>query len=765
MRRIAATVGALCLAGTVLTVSAAAQAESDIPGSSPEQATQTLRAAAIAEEAPSGLQVVVDERGRISHSVDATGTVQAASTVSPIKPVGAELRRATLFVASTGFSGPATGELLLDGTNVPLNDGVASFIQSANYWADVTTLVRSKTELAASGPIDFEIAETNARSIDGAILSLIWNDPSTLQDRSVVLLFGAQQTSGDEFVLQMAQPLNPTQPESILEMSLGITFGYQTGDSYQYSTVDVNGQRLTSSAGGEDDGESANGALITVGGAGDTPTNPDDPFGAPTSPRDDDELYDLSSYVRTGDTQITIATANPSNDDNVFFAAFTTNPPVDTVITPGGSGEWWVALGDSFSSGEGAEWFDEGTNTSLNECRRSDAYASLANQTLGNPFSADRFFFAACSGARIPDFMTDRQYPSSPEGVHGGKPQLQYLQDRRAGVVTMTLGGNDMGFSNVVGACAGTAILDSGKGTVWDIGYLNSLDRNARASDWRALAATCDRYNNKTLGSFAVGVEQNIRSKKEALIEVYRSTRDAAPNAKIFVVGYPVFIPGENTATPSCGGLVGLNGQERTWLRTLIQSANQVIREAVAESGTGAQFVDVEQVVETIGSSDGHNHLICAEDPYWHGASVGGDNPAHNRFHPMRNAHVEIAARLAVCYRDSSQCDPPKPWKICDGQIANIYGTGGADSIRGLDTAHRDVIVALGDNDTVNGLNGNDVICGGDGNDRLYGGGGGDRLFGEAGDDLTDGGNQNDHCDGGPGSDRHADCEARVGFP
>jgi hypothetical protein len=36
----------------------------------------------------------------------------------------------------------------------------------------------------------------------------------------------------------------------------------------------------------------------------------------------DDELYDLIPFVANGDTQIDVATINPSNDDNILFGAF-----------------------------------------------------------------------------------------------------------------------------------------------------------------------------------------------------------------------------------------------------------------------------------------------------------------------------------------------------------------------------------------------------------------------------------------------------------
>ena len=66
-----------------------------------------------------------------------------------------------------------------------------------------------------------------------------------------------------------------------------------------------------------------NGALITAGGVGDTNANPPNPNQiANSNPRYDDELYNLSPFVNTGDTNINVATRNPSNDDNVFFAGF-----------------------------------------------------------------------------------------------------------------------------------------------------------------------------------------------------------------------------------------------------------------------------------------------------------------------------------------------------------------------------------------------------------------------------------------------------------
>jgi len=86
------------------------------------------------------------------------------------------------------------------------------------------------------------------------------------------LFFGAQDVNGDNFYIRYAEPINLADPKLRLDFSLGISYGYQS--SSQYSIIEVNGKRLTTSAGGQDDGTASDGALITVGGIGDVNTNP-----------------------------------------------------------------------------------------------------------------------------------------------------------------------------------------------------------------------------------------------------------------------------------------------------------------------------------------------------------------------------------------------------------------------------------------------------------------------------------------------------------
>jgi hemolysin type calcium-binding protein len=138
------------------------------------------------------------------------------------------------------------------------------------------------------------------------------------------------------------------------------------------------------------------------------------------------------------------------------------------------------------------------------------------------------------------------------------------------------------------------------------------------------------------------------------------------------------------------------------------------------------------------------------------------------------------AAMLAVpAARPASAATP-----TCQGKVATIVGTSGADTLRG--TRRADVIVAKAGADTIKARGGRDRICAGGGNDAVLAAGGGDRvaggggdddiagavgddrlrggkgndtILGEDGDDTIDGGAGTDACDQGPGTGSVTNCE------
>lgn len=101
--------------------------------------------------------------------------------------------------ATTGFSGYQLlpGDIKIDGANVVWTNSITNSIGSCNYWSDVTSLVKAKIDAAPAGRVNFNINEINTAQTDGELLAVIFNDPAQTTDNTIILMFGAQQTTGD----------------------------------------------------------------------------------------------------------------------------------------------------------------------------------------------------------------------------------------------------------------------------------------------------------------------------------------------------------------------------------------------------------------------------------------------------------------------------------------------------------------------------------------------------------------------------------------
>jgi hypothetical protein len=291
------------------------------------------------ERASAQIMACATESGQISLSTDGDGAF-GPSTLSYLKPAGATVRKAYLAASSNFFYTIVDGDVVLNGTPVMwdktvLNDvvGLPGFF--VNVFADVTAIVKPTLDGAAAGAGTVSVDEDPfaTGSIDGEAFAVIWDDPNVplTQSNGVIIFFGGQALAGDTFNINLAEPLDLADPATKLELGLGIGFGFQGpfGGTGQVSEICVNGLPLTKSAGGEDDGSGANGALITVGGLGDSTANPA-PCDPPTSFSFDDELYDLLPFYVANSTLVVVDTFNPSNDDNIFWATLCTSVPAVT---------------------------------------------------------------------------------------------------------------------------------------------------------------------------------------------------------------------------------------------------------------------------------------------------------------------------------------------------------------------------------------------------------------------------------------------------
>ncbi|MEV6871457.1 SGNH/GDSL hydrolase family protein [Amycolatopsis sp. NPDC051128] len=182
----------------------------------------------------------------------------------------------------------------------------------------------------------------------------------------------------------------------------------------------------------------------------------------------------------------------------------------------------YVAMGDSFSSGEGVEPFISGTNTSgsnPNVCHRSEgAYSKLLSGNPGTRLNLTGF--RACSGAKT-SHITGGWDPDVPNPVNLGEHRQDEALSSSTDVVTVSIGGNDIGFSDFVKLCLFVDCSDSAMNQP----YFTAI-------------------NN--LGSTLSTTYDDILAK--------------APNAAVYVVGYPQVLPDpSNCSNPLGAGITAFN--------------------------------------------------------------------------------------------------------------------------------------------------------------------------------------------------------------
>jgi lysophospholipase L1-like esterase len=251
----------------------------------------------------------------------------------------------------------------------------------------------------------------------------------------------------------------------------------------------------------------------------------------------------------------------------------------------------YVALGDSYASGEGNPPFDQGTNVSGangNICHRSAKAYPHVLPVHDQVILVDR----ACSGARVADVLTNSRNPTEP-------PQLTWL-DANTDIVTISIGGNDAGFQ-VIELCL-------------------------------VPKAPCMAANPI--------LEKNLATLAQELPNLYGQLRQHAPKARILVVGYPEIFPDPATVKIEGCGMVnfrglGINSADVTFLRQKEQELNTTIQAATQQAGV--EFVDEDAAFA--------GHEVCTPSPW-----VYGFMPLDSRssFHPTAAGQSAMAARVAA---------------------------------------------------------------------------------------------------------------------
>jgi lysophospholipase L1-like esterase len=296
-------------------------------------------------------------------------------------------------------------------------------------------------------------------------------------------------------------------------------------------------------------------------------------------------------------------TNNCNGSKKLFAVAVTgmgTNYPQGDVLTrsPRSSASY-IALGDSFSSGEGVPSFEAGTDISeVNTCHRSTvAYPQLIAGSSANIPALGTGGFRACSGA-VTTNVTDLSQWN--EGI-----QIDWWPDTTTELVTLSIGGNDIGFGQVIETCA------------WP---LNDCTGAMQAANQKV----------STLGG--------------DLERTYTEILTKMPSAKVYVVGYPpMFTTGPGcTVGPNQTDYPFYNETRKQLAIDLLGVLNGKIRDSVEEvQMINQDYADRLHFIDAATSTSPFvGHDICSGDPYFHGLILQNTTSS---FHPNALGHEAYA--------------------------------------------------------------------------------------------------------------------------
>ncbi|MEQ1565079.1 MAG: IPT/TIG domain-containing protein [Myxococcota bacterium] len=192
---------------------------------------------------------------------------------------------------------PGASCLTIGGTAVTLDTSLtnAGYAVTTRF-ADVTASLSGLLNALPVGASTIPFTECNTLTNDGSGLLVVWEDP-TFPLAVVSVSFGSVLTGTNPSLSIDTAPIDTTTPDFHADLGLGISFSDGTG---QVTAVAANGVTLTTTAGGYDDGNYANGGLYTLGGDGDTAAQ---------------ERFDISGLVAQGDTTIAVALDGATMDD------------------------------------------------------------------------------------------------------------------------------------------------------------------------------------------------------------------------------------------------------------------------------------------------------------------------------------------------------------------------------------------------------------------------------------------------------------------
>lgn len=267
----------------------------------------------------------------------------------------------------------------------------------------------------------------------------------------------------------------------------------------------------------------------------------------------------------------------------VMFACLAASGSAATLpetVSPITAGATYVSMGSSFAAGAGIGPLQPGAPP---RCSRTvNNYASLLSQRLRLALVD-----AACSGATTGHVL---------DGWDELDPQINAVTPRTA-LVTITVGGND-------------------------IGYVAGLFASSCRAGAPALPGPCQTIKPPSDADFA--------ALKKSLVEIVKRVRDRAPQARVIFVQYVTLLPDK-----PCD-LTVISQSDLRRARRIARRLAMVTRQAADAANAEVLAMDRKS----------RQHSPCATTPWSFGMSPSQDKAKGTPWHPTAAGHAAIADQL-----------------------------------------------------------------------------------------------------------------------
>lgn len=278
----------------------------------------------------------------------------------------------------------------------------------------------------------------------------------------------------------------------------------------------------------------------------------------------------------------------------------------------------YLGIGDSYASGQGAFDYLSGTDTASNQCHVSvHSYPLL----LSGDLFGSAGHSVACSGAKIHDLadMSPTYHGQSTDTsqsrasvLSGFKPgivaQQTFVTEYLPGVLTVQIGGNDIGFGDLMLRC------------ISPVAHIRPFQTNPN---------NCfESYEDR------LELEQLIDRTYVRWVQTYRQLQAASPGSRVYAIGYPDIV----SPTAKCRLNAPFTKEDIAFALDASHYLNSVMKKAA--TAAGVQFIDISDALK--------GHELCSGalgELAMNGITAGTDTfhvLGQESFHPNAFGHQLI---------------------------------------------------------------------------------------------------------------------------